>query len=366
MKIGYARVSTTDQHLYMQEDALKSDGCEKIFHDIASGAKSDRPGLDDALAYAREGDVLAVWKLDRLARNPVDGGQVQWLLQQSVIKHIQTHDRSHYPNDNVLMMSVELGMANEYVRQLSANTARGLRQKARRGEFPGVAPVGYLNDVRSKTIVVDRKKGKAIRAAFELYARGNSRFEDISRFLHENGVRSLHGNPLHKDRARFILANPFYYGVFFYRGEMYEGKHTPLVEKHLFDKVQAVLAKRGHPQSPEKEPKALVGLLKCGECGMSITAEKQKGHIYYRCTKKKGGCSQPYIREEELSGQLSNLLSRFVLPKEHANAMLLMADKDEKQAQSVAAASVQDLRATGPIPSARPGHPKCRSWAPRS
>ena len=75
MKIGYARVSTSDQHLYMQEDALKNDGCEQIFHDIASGAKTARPGLEEALSYAREGDVIIVWKLDRLGRS------VQHLIQ---------------------------------------------------------------------------------------------------------------------------------------------------------------------------------------------------------------------------------------------------------------------------------------------
>jgi DNA invertase Pin-like site-specific DNA recombinase len=69
MKIGYARISTSDQNLYMQEDTLKNDGCEQIFHDIASGAKTGRPGLDEALAYARTGDIIVVWKLDRLGRS---------------------------------------------------------------------------------------------------------------------------------------------------------------------------------------------------------------------------------------------------------------------------------------------------------
>ena len=69
MLIGYARVSTSDQNLDLQLDALKKAGCTKIFHDTISGAKSERPGLDDALAYLRTGDTLTVWRLDRLGRS---------------------------------------------------------------------------------------------------------------------------------------------------------------------------------------------------------------------------------------------------------------------------------------------------------
>lgn len=69
MKIGYARISTADQNLDLQADALKAAGCEKIFQDIASGAKDERRGLAEAVEYARAGDILTVWKLDRLGRS---------------------------------------------------------------------------------------------------------------------------------------------------------------------------------------------------------------------------------------------------------------------------------------------------------
>src|SRR5512143_2857552 len=69
MLVGYARVSTTDQTLDLQKDALEKAGCERIFTDTASGAKAERVGLDQALGYVRKGDTLVVWRLDRLGRS---------------------------------------------------------------------------------------------------------------------------------------------------------------------------------------------------------------------------------------------------------------------------------------------------------
>ena len=69
MKIGYARVSTVEQNLSLQTDALEKVGCQKIFRDVASGAQDERRGLLDALSHAREGDTIVVWKLDRLGRS---------------------------------------------------------------------------------------------------------------------------------------------------------------------------------------------------------------------------------------------------------------------------------------------------------
>ena len=72
MLIGYARVSSDDQNLNLQKDALTRAGCERILEDRQSGAKTDRPGLRDALDYARDGDTLTVWRLDRLSRSLKD------------------------------------------------------------------------------------------------------------------------------------------------------------------------------------------------------------------------------------------------------------------------------------------------------
>ena len=75
MLVGYARVSTGEQNLDLQTDALKQAGCEKIFTDQMSGAKAERPGLQEAFAFARKGDTLIVWRLDRLGRSLKDRGK---------------------------------------------------------------------------------------------------------------------------------------------------------------------------------------------------------------------------------------------------------------------------------------------------
>ena len=316
-----------------------------------------RPVFNEMVKRIEKGEAQGIicWKLDRLARNPIDGGQIQWLLQESVIKDIRTHDRSYSPTDNVLMMSVEFGMANQFIRDLSANTKRGLRAKVKRGEFPGTAPTGYQNDVRKKSIVIDRKKGKIVKEAFELYALGNSRLEDIGNFLYQKGVKSLQGNRFHKDRIKYILTNPFYYGHFNYGGEIHEGKHSPLISKKLFDKVQEVIVERGHPMKPRNEPKAFCGLLHCATCGMMITAENkikiQKNgnvhkYIYYRCSKKSKiiSCDEPQVRGEDFLNQVSKILSKYAMPSPWVKEFNLLMKKDEQKAEQESVKIIQDLR----------------------
>ena len=85
MKIGYARVSTGDQSIYMQKQALKQAGCEKVFSDTASGVRTDRTGLDNAMNQLRAGDTLVVWKLDRLGRSLLNLIQLIKLLKEKKI-----------------------------------------------------------------------------------------------------------------------------------------------------------------------------------------------------------------------------------------------------------------------------------------
>ena len=294
-----------------------------------------------------EADGILAWNPDRLARNSVDGGRIIYLLDIGRLAGLKfpTFWFENTPQGK-FMLNIAFGQSKYYIDSLSENVKRGLRQKVRRGEYPGLAPVGYLNDVRIKSVVIDRKRAPIIRKAFELYAQNGSRLEDIANFLAQHGILTSGGKTLKRDRISFILSNPFYCGFFKYAGELHEGKHEPAISKKIFDKVQEVLKQRGKPKHKEKVAKPFTGLLRCGTCGMMITAEIQKGHTYYRCTRKSKAvrCAEPYVREEALNKQLSSLLQKFSLREDWAAGLRKMLEKDKTEAAQSVTAFVQEAK----------------------
>lgn len=271
---------------------------------------------------------IICWKLDRLARNPVDGGQINWMLQQGVIKHIQTHERSYYPTDNVLMMSVELGMANQFIRDLTENTKRGLRAKLEKGWFPGTAPLGYLNNKfkerGEKDIIKDPERFNLVRKLWDILLGGQYSIQKIAEIGEkELGLKSKRmAKGLHKSKFYELFTNPFYYGCFKYAGVLYEGKHEAMISEDEFYRAQLILGNRSKTHMTHKF--AFTGMIRCGECGSMITAEDKikrtkSGSVhyytYYHCTKRRvPNCSQKYIEKKELERQILEILGKIEIP----------------------------------------------------
>jgi len=308
-----------------------------------------RPKFGKMLERVKDGEAngILAWHPDRLARNSIDGGQVVYLLDQTLLTSLK-FPTFWFENTSQgkFMLSIAFGQSKYYVDNLSENTKRGLRQKLRRGEYPSHAPLGYINDLRTKNIVVDKRIAPIVVQAFELYAKNQSRYEDIADFLASHGlVTRGKGTKYKKDRIQRMLSNPFYYGHFVYKGEVYESVHTPIISKKLFDKVQAVLAERGRPRKANhSEPKVYCGLLHCYSCGLMITAERrvknQKNgnrheYIYYHCTKKLKGmkCLESAVREETLDESLTDLLHEYSLPDDWKVDLLARLVQDERNEQ---------------------------------
>jgi site-specific DNA recombinase len=174
--------------------------------------------------------------------------------------------------------------------------------------------------------------------------------------LAQNNIISKSGKRIHITRATFILKNPFYIGLFRYAGEIYEGRHEPIITKKLFDKVQEVLKQRGRPRRKSKiEPQVFCGLLRCATCGMMITGEyrvkKQKNgnehhYIYYHYTKKRKNfkCPEPCIRQEKLDEQISSLLQKVSLRPDWAEKLTARLEKDKVESAQSVSTFVQEVK----------------------
>ena len=290
-----------------------------------------RPVFAQMLEKLRNGeaDGILCWKLNRLSRNPIDGGEIMWLLQQGVIKQIITSEKTYLPNEHSVVMSVEFGMATQFSRDLSVDTKRGLKYKLDKGLAPIQAPVGYLNNKflpkGEKNIIPDPERFPLVRKLWDKLLTGQYSVAHLAEYADkELGLVSKRlPKCLYKNKFYELFTNPFYYGYFKYGGIIYKGRHKAMISEEEFNKAQVIMGNRSKAHMPQKF--SFTGMVRCGECGAMITAEnkvkRQKNgnvHFYtfYRCTKRKRPCSQKCLRKEELEAQILDILGRIEIPPE--------------------------------------------------
>jgi len=241
------------------------------------------------------------------------------------------------------MLNIAFGQSKYFIDNLSENVKRGLGQKLRNGIYPGWAPLGYLNDYKNHNIVIHTEKHKLIKRIFELYSTGEYTLKNLADKFNGSGLTSHNGKKVSQGMMLFVLKNPFYYGVFKYKGELHEGKHEPIITKKLFDQAQEMLKQRGRHHEKKNHNYIFTDFMKCGACGCAITAEQHKGYIYYRCTKKKGSCAEKYVREELLTHQLKNIMQKVSLPDDWADNMLNELNKEKMASAQSSIALVNSL-----------------------
>ena len=294
-------------------------------------------------------DGILSWHPDRLARNAVDGGKIIHLIDKGIIKSLKFPTFWFEPTpQGLFMLQTAFGQSKYYVDNLKENVTRGMRQKVRNGVWPLWAPLGYLNNPITRGIDVDTKKAVLIKRMFKVYAAGNYTLKEISEWCKKVGLKSNLDNDISPSQVQTILQNIFYIGLMKYKGEVFEGKHKPIISKELFDKAQEVLKERGKPQKI-KHNFAFLGLMKC-PCSAAITAEKKikssgREYVYYRCTKKKGPCPEKhFLREEQLIEQIKNYLQKVSLSNQGTEKVLAELEKDKLKAKEETKILVQNLK----------------------
>ncbi|HEX2977546.1 MAG TPA: recombinase family protein [Candidatus Babeliales bacterium] len=298
----------------------------KTFSFDESAYKNQREEFDAILDFVieqKEKVAVCCDKVDRLSRNIFDK-RISVLYEKSLNDQIELH----FVSDGQIItsrisaaekfhFSISLGLAKYYSDAISDNVRRAIEQKLRKGEWPCKAPYGYKNIAlpgNKKDIIVDEYGSRIIVKAFELYASGAYSMELLSKKIKAD--HDLNWSVSYIDK---VFNNHFYYGIMLVKDKMYHHRYPPLITQSLFEQVQAVKAsfnKKKAKFAVKRHDYIYRGLLRCADCGLAITPEKHKGHVYYHCTQYNGKHGAKWLREEVITKQLAAIFQRMQMPKD--------------------------------------------------
>jgi DNA invertase Pin-like site-specific DNA recombinase len=291
-------------------------------------ATGQRPVFNEIVKDIRLGKFngILTWAPDRIARNAGDLGAIVDLMDQKLLLEIRTYGQrfTNNPNEKFLLMILgsQAKLEND---NRGVNVKRGLRTRVEMGLWPGMAPLGYLNQKmmdKKCQLAVDPARAPIVKQMFKKVAYEKWSGRKVYNWLRFDLNFHTRGNkPLTLSGTYRLLTMPFYYGMFEYprnSGNWYQGKHKPLIAEELFHAVQAQL-KRDQIVRETKEF-AFTKLFTCGLCGSGISAEEKfkplvnggtNRYVYYGCSRARDrNCKNKYIREEELIEQIIKILDK--------------------------------------------------------
>jgi len=318
----------------------------------AKSAKAPgRPLFGELMAAVHSGDVdgIVCWKLDRLARNPLDGGAIIWALGEGRLKEIVTVDRTYTGTaDDKMLMSIMFGMATKYSDDLSANVRRGNREALERGLWPGTPKLGYIRDRDTKQLIPDPERFEKLKELWKLLL-GGMAVLDVLRVAREDMMlrtpkrKKSGGHLISRSKLYEVFHDTFYAGLMVRGGESYLGSHEPMISMDEFERAQERINGKANPSTKSKEKFFCYrGLLRCGSCDSKLTARnlvKRDGrrYIYYHCWRKERRfqyCPERSIREKDLDDQVLEFLRQLTPPTHYLREVAKMARRltDEQEA----------------------------------
>lgn len=337
-----ARVSTEEQkdagnslpaQMHRLQEYCKRKGFDvvEVFSFDESAYKTKRDEFDkilDFLANTKEKIAVCFDRVDRFSRNVFDK-RVSLLYEKAVADHIELHFASDGQVINSSMSAVEkfqfgmsLGLAKYYSDSISDSVKRANEQLIRSGNWPGKAPIGYMNiadDNGKRTIILDVEKAHLVRKMFELYATGNESIKTIAAKMKKLGLQGYEGKILPPSMVYHTLTNPFYYGEMKYKKILYPHNYDRLISRQLYQKCQDIMTSYDKKNFQfAAKPFIFRGLIHCKKCGCVITPEIKKGkYTYYSCTNYKGLCApRTYVPEQKLLEPIYEALKTIQMPQD--------------------------------------------------
>lgn len=351
MKTGviYARYSSDSQTEQSIEGQLRV--CEEFaqknnililgtYIDRAmTGTNDNRPDFRKMIADSskREWDYVICYKLDRFSRNKYETTIHKKTLKDNGVKVLSAMENIPDTPEGIILESLLEGMNQYYSAELAQKVKRGMYETRRKGYYQGGGlPYGYKIDGRK--IVIDDDAAEVVRYMYDQYAKGTF-VKDIIEELTNRGV--LHrGKPFAKNTVYGILKNERYSGIYRHGDEVIENMFPRIVSAETFQLVRAKVKKNEFGKRSIKTVYLLRGKVKCGYCGMPISAETgttRQGVVihYYKCLGKKkysNGCVKTQIRKEFLEEFVLNCIIEELSKPKMINYIVanLMKIQDEK------------------------------------
>lgn len=360
----YARVSSDEQERqgfsipaqvkFLREYAQKNNiAIVREFTESETAKKSGRKEFNAMVKFlksSKDVNAILVEKTDRLYRNPSDYGLID--ESQFEIHFVKEHEilDENASSHQKFVHGLKVLIAKNFIDNLREETRKGLKEKAEEGIFPNRAPYGYKNvrNDRGKSVIeVDETRTLFVKRAFEIYSKGDISIKDTASQLYNEGIFYRTYSPrITPGALEDMLKNPFYTGVFRFRGEIMQGTHVPIISKILFERVQRAFKKDGKPLY-RKHQFLLGNFITCGDCGCSVVGEiKKQKYVYYRCTWAHGKdkCNNlKYYSEKFLLEQLADAVKAVEIDEELKKEIINAVIQLNKQEQNFQQDNLQRL-----------------------
>lgn len=349
-----SRVSSKEQqegHSIEAQTMLLTDYCKRMnlkiiqtFEIIESSTKGERKQFKEMLEYIskqKEKIALVCHKVDRLQRSFNDYHLLNKPLEDNKLELHFTNDNSvitkNSSSSEKLMWNMNIVMAQSYTDSISDNVKRSYKKKLDEGTILGASPIGYINtkdDNNKTTVKIDIERNHFIQRLFEEYSTGLYSLNTLREMATDWGLTSKTGKKLAKNQIGAIIDNPFYYGCMKYHGKLYPHIYQTTVSKELWNTCQEI--RRGKKKDYSKETKTdfiFKGLIKCKNCGCTISPEIKKGKYIYLRPNTKKGCDCKQVTEKYALELIDKALASISIPEDVLTAFkeVLKANNDSKK-----------------------------------
>ena len=318
----------------------------QVYRIIESSTKGYRPEFERMIEFLKRQKsrhALVVDCVDRLQRSFTHTPVLSSLMEKNILEIHFVREGNIIDKEansmQKMMWNMGTVMAQSYTDQLSDNIRRSIKHKLAKGEWIGMAPLGYLNAADPSTgrsmIVIDPKRAPLIQKLFNDYASGIYSMAELARKSGNEGLLSRKGKSLYTQTVAKILSNPFYSGMMRIKGKLYPHNYPKLVEPSVFKACEGRKRYANMPQQAiriTRHPFLLRGLVTCAASGRKATCALQKKQYVYLMVRSPANQSKViWIPEETVLKQITNALQSFAMPQELLTDVLGYIQKTDEQ-----------------------------------